>query len=726
MDKAASHEELIMEKLDKSLRGGASEMLFSITQLRGIHKHNKMVEANLKSRSKALELKEKELQTLSSELKQKVETFEKEKAEAGDMKKLVEECAEELRLKRNELTAKLDTSSRLQREIEVKRSQWTQHSAEIGRLCSETSKKRNELAVTLEQVKECEKRFKMKSLELASKEKDLEGVRESIEVSDSELEVKQKMVISLNNEIDSKSKESREIKRVIEQQTSELVVIQKQLDSIRSSSEMEERAKEIKDKEKELELLKHQIESEEKKLLQLKREKEVVTGIKNKDLELTLSKIEESSQHIADVNEKLESQRRQLEMQSVEQVSKQMELESLRESSKRLVCDLDVKEKRLQELNNLIKLSGEQLNLKSKALGEIERELKLKRRLRQMSTVLVNRQKQPISSQQNVEEETELIDTLMPDGISASLTRHEVSSVLRATPNPAGFVLEQVQDGIREGSTFQDKFLETLVLIFEELVKIQGPDESQLLQLQATEVATLWKERITIEAPKSTLEALAFLLFIIAYGLKTLINEEETALLASSIAQYGQAPRLFVYLSLNPKIREFVEELIKKGLYIPAVRLICLFNLDKEDEDVSFSRSELLKKEIITFRRSALENRSTESSQEKERDGGRLRAILELVADYKLKIDLPGDLIAKLMVEGERSAPVAHCSVIHVASSSNPQAGLKKKKQLGQTKTVLVKHTGVKQENLGTTLPADVKSIKLRASSSHTYQRRGN
>ncbi|CDY41920.1 BnaC05g46840D [Brassica napus] len=657
MDKAASHEELITEKLDKSLRGGASEMLFSITQLRGIQKHGKMVEANLKSRSKALELKEKELQTLSSDLEQKVETFEKEKAEAGDMKKLVGECAEELRLKRNELT-------------------------EIGRLCSETSKKKCELAVTFEKVKECEKRFKMKSLELASKEKDLRGVRESIEVSDSELEVKQKMVQSLNDEIDSK------------------------------------------DKEKELDLLKNQIESEEKKLLQLKREKEVVTGIKKKDLELTLSKIEESSQQLADVNHQLESQWRQLEMQSVEQVSKRMEFESLRESSKRLVCDLEVKEKRLQELNNLIKISGEQLNLKSKELGEIERELKLKRRLRQMSTVLVTREKRPVSdsSQQNAEEDTEPIDTLMPDGISASLTRHEVSSVLRATPNPAGFVLEQVQDGIRQGSTFQDTFLETLVLIFEELVKIQGPDESQLLQLQATEVATLWKERITIEAPKSTLEALAFLLFIIAYGLKTLINEEETAFLVSSIAHYGQAPRLFGYLSLNPKIREFVEELIKKSLYIPAVRLICLFNLDKEDKEVPFSPSELLKKEITTFRRSALENRSTESSQ---RDGGRLRAILELVADYKLKIDLPGDLIAKLMVEGERSAPVAHCSVIHVASSSNPRAGLKKK-QLGQTKTVLVKHTGVKQENLGTTLPADVKSIKLRASSSRTYQRRGN
>lgn len=59
-------------------------------------------------------------------------------------------------------------------------------------------------------------------------------------------------------------------------------------------------------------------------------------------------------------------------------------------------------------------------------------------------------------------------------------------------------------------------------------------------------------------------------------------------------------------------IAEVVEELIKKSEYISAVRLICLFKLDKE---VSFSPSELLKKEIISFRGSALENRSNESSQ---------------------------------------------------------------------------------------------------------------
>ncbi|WZZ63155.1 hypothetical protein YC2023_063262 [Brassica napus] len=245
-----------------------------------------------------------------------------------------------------------------------------------------------------------------------------------------------------------------------------------------------------------------------------------------------------------------------------------------------------------------------------------------------------------------------------------------------------------------------------LVLIFEELAKVQqldevaktqGPDKSQLLQLQAAEVAALWKEKIAIKAPRSSLEALAFLMSIMAFGLKTLINEEEAALLAWSIAQYEQAPMLFEYLSISLTIREVVEELIKKSEYISAVRLICLFKLDKE---VSFSPSELLKKEIISFRGSALENRSNESSQAKEKDDGRLRAILELVADYQIGIDLPGDLIAKLMVQGERSAPVVRFSVEHDTSSSTSQAELKKK-QLGGTETVLVRHTGVDEENLG-------------------------
>ncbi|CAH2055071.1 unnamed protein product, partial [Thlaspi arvense] len=654
-----------LSKSMEKLKADASGILYCVSQLKSMHKHNEMVEANIKKRSRELELKEKELQSLSSSLDKSVRIFEKEKSEAGDLKRLVEECVEELRSTRNELTAKLDYSARIQTETELMEKQLGQYKKEME---EETGRKKSELSLVLDQIKESGKLFVTVDEQLESQQRllklrssELERVRESIKLCNSDLELKQQMVQSLNNQVTvcdqtiaSKSKESGDIQKLIDQRNSELVAKEKQHEKIleaicRSSSEVEEMKaaetelnvrlerfrQEIEGKRKELSLLKNQIESEEKKL--------------------------------------------------------------------------------------------EQLHSKSKELGEIQRELKLLKQLRRVSTVVVKREKQPAAAptsdtRRHISAETEPLDEddLMPHGITGSLTGHEVSSILRDSPNPAELVLELVQDEIRGGSGLQDSFLEICVLLFEELAKIQRPGKSQL-QLKAREVAALWKERITIEAPKSSLEALAFLLFIVAYGLKTLINEEETALLASSVAQYEQAPRLFNYLSLNPKLREFVKELIEKSQYIPAVRIICLFKLDTE---LSFSPSELLKKEIINFRRPALENRSTESSQAKETDGERLRAIIELVADYKLEVDIPGDLIAKLMVQRESSTPLVRCSVER-DTSSNPQAELKKK----QTNTVLVKHNGVKEENI--VMSSDVNSINETAMAKdppiiYTYQRRGN
>ncbi|XP_024010982.1 uncharacterized protein LOC18016306 [Eutrema salsugineum] len=79
--------------------------------------------------------------------------------------------------------------------------------------------------------------------------------------------------------------------------------------------------------------------------------------------------------------------------------------------------------------------------------------------------------------------------------------------------------------------------------------------------------------------------------------------------------------------------------------------MICLFKLR------DFSATTLLMKEITDLRRSALE-------KAENRDVGRLKPIVELVSDYKLDIDLPGDLIAKLMFQRQNSTPpVLHCPV---------------------------------------------------------------
>ncbi|KFK23552.1 hypothetical protein AALP_AAs53505U000400 [Arabis alpina] len=548
--------------MDK-IKVDASGILLCVSKLKELQKHNEMVEANIDKRSQEVELKEKELQSLSLDFEERVERFESEKAEAGDLKKTVEECTEELRLKRDQLTVKMDSFTRYQRALEVMEKKMGEVTAELKRRWSEAQKVEVRKRVIEEETNGKKKKLTSILDEIEVYRKELKRVKESINLSESDFELKEKMlnnyVTVYGQKIDSKSKELEEMNNQLDTKEKRYKEI------VETISEMEEKGKEIKvaeaeasglyaksqrirkeveDKEKELALLKNQIESEEKKLLLLKREMEEETDGKKKDLELILSKL----------------------------VSKDMVLECVEQSSK------------------FVK--------------------------------------------------------------SASLGRDEVLSALRASPNPAAFVLDLVQEEIRQGSCL-DSSMEILLLFCEELAKIQQPDELQVQLLKATEVATLWKEKMTIEAPKSSLEVLAFLLFIVAYGLKELINQEETVLLASSIAQYEQAPTLFNAFGLKLEmIPEFVKELIKKMQYIPAVRLICSFKLDPD-----FSPSLILMKEVVNLRNSALQ--PTESSQVKDKDAGTLRAILELVADYNLQVELPGDLVAKLIVQREKSTPLA-------------------------------------------------------------------
>ncbi|CAL9241803.1 unnamed protein product [Arabidopsis halleri] len=296
-----------------------------------------------------------------------------------------------------------------------------------------------------------------------------------------------------------------------------------------------------------------------------------------------------------------------------------------------------------------------------KLVQNTQRELELKKKeLRQTSSVFVKHEQQPVAA------ETEQFsgDPLMRYEISSvSLGHHEVSNVLRAKPDPGRYVLNLVDGEVKDAhrkkeSGLRELLVENLVVFFEELAEIKGWDQAQL-QLKATQVATIWKRLISIEAPRSSPEALAFLLFIVAYGLKSLINEEETALLVTSVSHYKQGPKLFHSLGLELKIPDYVLGLINNRHYIPAVRLVCLFKLK------DFQPQTLLMKEVIDLKRSALEKADN-------KDVGRLRAIVELAADYKLDIDLSADLIAKLMFHKENSTPpVLHCSVEVPSSSAN-------------------------------------------------------
>ncbi|CAH8389435.1 unnamed protein product [Eruca vesicaria subsp. sativa] len=331
-------------------------------------------------------------------------------------------------------------------------------------------------------------------------------------------------------------------------------------------------------------------------------------------------------------------------------------------------------EETLVELRTSLENTGNELELKKTELENTGNELELKKaelkkntELRVRSSVLVKHELQPIEAESELSTgDARLLQKLS----SVALTRREVSNYLRVISNPAKLVLDLVERQLRTAYQrqtlgLQESVVKNLVLFFEDIAGIRGSEKSQL-QFRAKELGNIWKENITIEAPRSSLEALAFLLFIVAFGLKRLINEEETVLLASSVFHYRQGPELFQFFGLKLKIPEFVRDLIKDHQYIPAVRIICLFK--RKD----FSATTLLMKEITDLRRSAM-------GKVQNKDVGRLRAIVELVADYKLDIDLPGELIAKLMLLRENSTPPElHCSVEvdeeTCSSSSNSKA----------------------------------------------------
>ncbi|XP_010485892.1 PREDICTED: FRIGIDA-like protein 5 [Camelina sativa] len=673
----AEYLSLILDKIEKSSKQLASldEQLESqqrrlatrSIELVSTEKKLGCLRESIELSNSDLELKENKIQLLNSFITDCSKTIDSKSQEVEERQKLIEKQTDELVVLQNQHDTIKQFIEVLSEELAAKEKT---HKEVLETICRSSS----EMEVRAKEIKAAEAEATYLNVRSERFRKEVEGKEKELDLLKNQIESEEKEHIQLKREMEEETDRKKRVLALtldkIEGSGKQLATVDAQLGSRRKLLKI--RSVELFSAKKKLGYVRKSIK---KSISVLERKETMIHTLNNKlsaidskseELEEIIKLIEKHTNELVVLRNQRDSIWQLIQGLSEELVVKEMELECVVESNNHFKFDIEVKEKRVQSLNSLITISGEQLDMKSKELKKIQRELGLsKKRLRNMSTVLVKKEKQAAAAETAPVNEDALTHHEIP---AATLSRSEVSSVLRDLPNPAEFVLEEVQDHLNVELGFQDSVLQILILSFEELTKIQRPDDPQL-QNKAAQVATLWKEKIAIEAPKSSLEALAFLLFIVAYGLKNLINEEEAALLASSIAHYEQAPRLFKSLRLNTEIRKFVKELIKKNRYIPAVGLICLFKLTGE-----LSPSHLLRKEIINLRRSALESRPTESSQAKDKDAGRLRAILELVADYKLEINLPGDLIAKLMIERENAAPQVRCYVEHVTSSSNPQA----------------------------------------------------
>ncbi|XP_056851179.1 uncharacterized protein LOC108825232 [Raphanus sativus] len=243
-------------------------------------------------------------------------------------------------------------------------------------------------------------------------------------------------------------------------------------------------------------------------------------------------------------------------------------------------------------------------------------------------------------------------DTLRDFEDSTSFSPNEVFTGLSAFKSPGRFVLNAVENALTDARlrgelSLKEPILVNLVPLLDELARVvRSTDPS--LQNDATRVALRWVRMMGASVERSPLEVWAFLQFIVAFGLVVkLPNKDKTLQLASHVAHFKHAPKLFQSLGLSHAIPDFVTQLLDKAIYIPAIRFMFFFNVEN-----SFSPMEFLKEQIINLRRSAKEKRRHEA-EEANRDAAILREMIELIEDFQLEIDIPVALILKFMVPRE-------------------------------------------------------------------------
>ncbi|KAL1210220.1 hypothetical protein V5N11_013248 [Cardamine amara subsp. amara] len=234
-----AEEKLRLTGLEK-LRADALGIISCVGQLKSLHNHFLTVEANVEKRSRELDLKEKELE-------KRRQFFEAEKTKAGDLKKLVEECTQELRTKQNQLSAKLDGLKRIQIELDLKDKQWKQVMAEIRGRCNEarkvqerkmemeqeTGRKSQDLALILVKIQESDKLLEKMSQEVECKEKELQILNfnrekrgEDFEVEKSEADLKME-IDGLKKDVEEKGKELNLVKSQVKSWEKKLIQIRK-------------------------------------------------------------------------------------------------------------------------------------------------------------------------------------------------------------------------------------------------------------------------------------------------------------------------------------------------------------------------------------------------------------------------------------------------------------------------------------------------------------------
>ncbi|XP_007020622.2 PREDICTED: FRIGIDA-like protein 2 [Theobroma cacao] len=285
--------------------------------------------------------------------------------------------------------------------------------------------------------------------------------------------------------------------------------------------------------------------------------------------------------------------------------------------------------------------------------------------------------------------------------------RMEFPGALKSAPDPAAMVLDAMEGFHAENSQSKgDKDPELFglrrvcVFLLEQLMET-GVSFSDEVRERAKQLALEWKGKLRLSRDNS-LETLAFLHLVAAYGLGAVVDKEELVGYFVIIARYRQATMLCRSIGLGEKVHDLIQKLLDSGKQLLAVRFIFEFGLAEKFPPVHLLKEYLkettkLAKQVCKDGKNSLKSQNEATAKEI----GALKAVIKVIQEHKLETEYPQEDLQKRIEQlekqqADRKRPAA-------APAAKPQQQQQQQQAKQQTKKK--KLAQVKQQQSGNKRP---------------------
>ncbi|XP_020206548.1 FRIGIDA-like protein 1 [Cajanus cajan] len=218
-------------------------------------------------------------------------------------------------------------------------------------------------------------------------------------------------------------------------------------------------------------------------------------------------------------------------------------------------------------------------------------------------------------------------------------------SALKCAPDPASLAIDCL-GGVFGANAVKDdkearKLKRTCCVLFRQL-RLAAVAVSMTVAKRAKRVCAEWKASLVGDAALDGLGAMAFLLFLAAYGLFSELTPNEFLSFSATAAANEDLPELYRSVGFTHKVPGLVQKLIDRCKHVMAVRYIFEFNLADKIPPVPILKAHVNESQKLAKR---LSDEGKTLNEITAREIHALKSVLKVIETHNLESEYPPESI---------------------------------------------------------------------------------